>query len=217
MKDIMESVDKFHIHYENTKIWEKSRFMGIPMWKLPFDAMVIQELIYQVKPDLIIETGTGHGGSALFYASICELLGEGQVISIDTDISKRESHKWGQFKWEDRIMFINGSSIEEHTFKIVKAFDKFSKRTMVLLDSWHTKEHVLKEIELYAPLVTIGSYLIVEDTHANGHPVPWEYDNEGPYEAVQEFLTDNDEFAIDTECEKYLMTFNPNGFLRRIR
>jgi cephalosporin hydroxylase len=213
----MESVDKFHVHYEKNKIWEKSRYMGIPMWKLPFDAMVMQELIYQVKPDLIIETGTGHGGSALFYASLCELMGEGRVISIDVDESKRKEHTWGQFAWEDRIMFIKGSSTEETTFEIVKAFSEFSTRTMVTLDSWHTKEHVLKEIELYSPLVSIGSYLIVEDTHANGNPVPWEYDNEGPYEAVQEFLFENDEFAIDTHCEKYLMTFNPSGFLRRQR
>lgn len=217
MRDIMDSVDEFHIHYEKNKMWANSKFMGVPMWKLPFDAMVIQELIYKVKPDLIIETGTGHGGSALFYASICELMGQGYVITIDIDDNKRNSNNWGNFEWEDRITFLTGSSIDEDILYHVQMENVHSKRTMVLLDSWHTKDHVLKELELYSPLVTIGSYLIVEDTHANGHPVPWEYTNEGPYEAVDEFLTGNDNFAIDTYCEKYLMTFNPNGFLRRIQ
>ncbi len=216
-------IDEYQKLYEKSRIWEKNTWFGIPMWKLPFDAFVIQELIVEIRPQYIIETGTGHGGSAMFYAAICELLGEGGVISIDIDGSKRNSNKWGNFQWEDRITFLHGGSTNPLTIKeIYKAtgWNDLERRYygnggLVILDSWHTKEHVLKEMELYSEFVDVDSYMIVEDTHVNGHPVPWEY-GEGPHEAVDEWLKKHKNWEIDFKCEKHLMTFNPNGYLKRI-
>jgi cephalosporin hydroxylase len=214
----MDYIDRYHILYEKAKIWEKNSWFGIPAWKLPMDMMIIQELIVRIKPRYIIETGTGHGGSAMFYASICELLGEGEIITVDIDLTKRVSNKWGNFEWEDRINFVHGGSTNPRVFDKIKKIIGKAKRNMVILDSYHTKEHVKKEMALYSPLVSVGSYMIVEDTHANGHPVPWEYDNDGPYEAVEDWLKFHGEYwEADYECEKHLLTFNPIGYLKRIK
>jgi cephalosporin hydroxylase len=210
----MRCVDEYHQFYEQARLWEHSYWFGIPMWKLPFDAMVIQELIYQIRPEYIIETGTGHGGSALFYAGICELLGEGKVITVDID-KKFEPEHVSQHNWADRITFLHGSSTNEIIFRDIEYLCK-GKRNLVILDSWHSYDHVCKELELYEELVPVGSYLIVEDTHVSGHPVPWEH-GKGPYEAVEWFLSTRDYFEPQYWCEKYIMTFNPKGYLKRIK
>ena len=155
----MRCVDEYHQFYEQARLWEHSYWFGIPMWKLPFDAMVIQELIYQIRPEYIIETGTGHGGSALFYAGICELLGEGKVITVDID-KKFEPEHVSQHNWADRITFLHGSSTNEIIFRDIEYLCK-GKRNLVILDSWHSYDHVCKELELYEELVPVGSYLIV--------------------------------------------------------
>jgi cephalosporin hydroxylase len=213
---MLDSLKKFHIHYEEERLWEKTSWLGVPAWKLPFDAWIIQELIYKVKPDYIIETGTGHGGSALFYASICELLGKGKVITIDIEDKRSAYCEDTQEIADKRIIFLLGSSIDSITISSIYYTLHPDAKVMVLLDSWHTKDHVLAEMILYSPLVSIGSYLIVEDTHVNGNPVPWDY-GEGPMEAVKEFLSNEDDFVIDKDCEKLMFTFNPNGYLRRVR
>ena len=208
----MRAVDEFHKMYENNRIWERNYWLGSGCWKLPFDAFIIQEILYQTRPEYIIETGTGRGGSALFYAGICELLGEGKVITIDI---KNDLDNNNQFHWEDRITYLHGSS----TNKIVydKVFDICKgKRNLVILDSWHSYEHVCKELEIYEQLVPIDSYLIVEDTHVSDHPVSWLH-GKGPYEAVDWFLTIGDDFERSYWAEKHLMTFNPGGFLRRTK
>lgn len=208
----MRSKDEFHRHYEKARIWESNNWMGSPMWKLPFDAFVIQEIIYQTRPNYIIETGTGHGGSALFYASICELLGEGKVITIDIEDKCDNAN---EFEWEERITYLHGSSTNEIVFHDVEKLCK-GKRNIVILDSWHSYDHVCKELEMYEPLVPGGSYLIVEDTHVNGHPVYWDY-GKGPYEAVDWFLSTRDDWQRTYWTEKHIMTFNPGGYLRRIK
>lgn len=211
-----EAIDKFHCFYEETKLWEQSKWLGVPMWKLPFDAMVLQEIIFEVRPTYIIETGTGMGGSALFYASLCELLGDGQVITIDK--AKRYDFNALQNMHQhlvDRITFLIGSSISGWAFEQVRQKAQGHKN-IVILDSWHAKMHVLQEMYMYQSLVSVGSYMIVEDSHVNGHPVNWEW-GEGPYEAIQEFLSHTDNFVIDTLREKYLMTFNPGGWLKKIK
>ena len=210
----MRCVDEYHQFYEQARLWEHSYWFGIPMWKLPFDAMVIQELIYQIRPEYIIETGTGHGGSALFYAGICELLGEGKVITVDID-KKFEPEHVSQHNWADRITFLHGSSTNEIIFRDIEYLCK-GKRNLVILDSWHSYDHVCKELELYEELVPVGSYIIVEDTHVSGHPVEWEH-GKGPYEAVEWFLSTRDYFEPQYWCEKYIMTFNPKGYLKRIK
>lgn len=212
----IECVDDFHKLYERNRIWEKNTWLGIPCWKLPMDAFVIQELIYKTKPEFIIETGTGHGGSALFYAAICELMGQGRVISIDNDNTKRKEHKWGQFEWEDRIKFIDGDSTDRIIVNEVKETTGCHSNCMVLLDSWHTKEHVYKEMLIYNILVKSGGYMIVEDSHAAGNPVPWKYDDFGPMGAITQWLHSyGDKWEADYSCHKHQVTFNPRGYLRR--
>jgi cephalosporin hydroxylase len=213
----IECVDDFHKLYERNRIWEKNTWLGIPCWKLPMDAFVIQELIFKTRPTYIIETGTGHGGSALFYASICELIGHGRVASIDNDSEKFNStlNKWGNLKCADRITFFKGDSVE--IAQTIKQMDQIKDNNcMVILDSWHTMEHVYNEMLVYSELVKSGGYMIVEDSHAAGNPVPWEYDDYGPMGAITKWLhLYGDEWEADYSCHKHKVTFNPRGYLIR--
>lgn len=212
---VKRAVDEFHIFYEQSRIWEKTSWLGVPCWKLPFDAFILQEIIHEVRPEYIIETGTAHGGSAVFFASICELLGEGKVITVDVE-AKVDHDLIGKFEWTDRIIsFMHGSSTNPMIVKsIFEACE--GRRNLVILDSYHSYEHVREEMKLYYPLVSVGSYLIVEDTHVSGHPVPWEH-GKGPYEAVDNFLSKHPNWNAEYWCEKYMMTFNPKGYLKRIQ
>lgn len=213
-----EFIDEYHRLYEKSRIWEKNTWLGEPCWKLPMDAFVIQELIWKLEPDYVVETGTGKGGSALFYASIMELMGHGQVITCDIE-KKHELEKHPLKKVTDRIKFICGSSTNVLTLKKIKKIVGDTTDNIVLLDSYHTTEHVLMEIGAYEAFVGKHYYMIVEDSHAGkvGHPIKWQWDNDGPYEAIEAFLKMNDDFEIDYGCEKHLLSFNPNGYLRRIK
>lgn len=206
--------DNFHELYETQRIWEKQSWLGVPFWKLPMDALIIQELIFKIKPRYIIETGTCYGGSALFYASIMQLLGYGQVITIDKVEKKIELSQATQFLFDNRVIKMIGNSLNQKIVRQIYSVAR-NQKNIVILDSWHSKEHVLKELGLYSNLVSVGSYIIVEDSHVNGHPIQWQW-GEGPYEAIEEFLKNNDYFKIDKECEKLGITFNPNGYLRRV-
>jgi len=183
--------------------------------------IVLQEIIWQVKPDLIIETGIAHGGSLIFSASMLELLGNnGQVLGIDIDIREHnrvEIEKHPMFK---RITMIQGSSIDKSVVQQVYNFAKDKKQVLVALDSNHTHEHVLRELQLYSPLVTKGSYLVVFDTIIEDMPEdffldrPWGKGN-NPKTAVWDFLKSNDRFEIDKEIEnKLLITVAPDGYLK---
>jgi len=210
----MKISDEYHNYFEKSRLWETITWMGVPMWKLPNDAMIIQEIIWETEPDVIIETGTGQGGSALFYASILKLFdNQGRVVTIDKEKKVDFSSMW--FPWWDSIIQIIGSSID---FDVVSEVEKYCKNfsTMVILDSFHSYNHVVRELEIYSQYVSQGNYLIVEDTHVSGHPVEWEYDK-GPYEAVQDFLFVNDSFEVDPYRERLGMTFNPSGYLRRLK
>lgn len=210
----MKCVDEFHTWYEKSRTWEQTKWLGVPFWKLPFDAFVMQELICKIKPDCIIETGTGLGGSSVFYASILEMIGHGKVITVDIDGRKQLWKDCTNMEILSRIRFIWGSSIDKSTLSKINSFIHPNQTIMVILDSWHSYEHVLQELEMYYPFVTRSSYLIVEDTHVSGHPIEWKW-GKGPYEAVEDFLKKHQNFEIDQECEKHLMTFNPRGFLKR--
>ena len=221
----MRFIDEYHILYEKAKIWEETTWFGIPMWKLPSDAIVLQELIYRLRPEVIIETGTGCGGSAMFYASICELMGQGNVITCDIEI-KADYDKINLHHWADRIKFVSGGSTNALTYnEIIEVADEWADKeeheqldAMVILDSWHTHEHVYDEMCLYSTLVDVGGYMVVEDSHANGNPVPWKWDDEGPMGAINQWMREHrDEWEVDWKCEKHLMTFNPKGYLRRIK
>jgi len=216
-EDLRNNINSYHIEYEEKRIWDKTSWMGVPCWKLPFDAFVIQELIVKSKPEVIIETGTGKGGSAMFYASICELMNKGKVLTVDIDdrVPMEEVQK---YRWADRVMWLSGNSVSPLTLEIIKEQVGESKNNMVILDSWHTKLHVYQEMLLYSKFVPVGGYMIVEDSHANGNPVPWKWKDEGPMGAIKQFMEYyGDSWEIDSECEKHLMTFNPKGYLKRIK
>jgi cephalosporin hydroxylase len=212
----MEFIDEYHKLYEKARIWEDTTWMGIPCYKWPPDAFIIQELIFKLEPDFVIETGTGKGGSAFFYASICELMGQGKVITVD--IEARVDHDLiSKYEWSDRIKFLHGSSTNSIVLKKINKEIGNTKRNIVILDSYHSCSHVLQELGAYEAFVGKGFMIIVEDTHAGnpGHPVTWEYDDGGAYEAVKFFLKENDDFEVDWNCERHLMTFNPSGYLVR--
>ncbi|MBI3997942.1 MAG: class I SAM-dependent methyltransferase [Armatimonadetes bacterium] len=206
-------VAQFHaLYYEAAdvgKTWASTSWLGVPAQKCPLDLWLYQEIIHEVKPDLIIESGTADGGSALFLASVCDLLDCGRIITIDIrDSRARPQHA--------RIRYLRGSSTSPEILDTVRQSVRASDRVMVILDSDHRKAHVLAEFNAYAPLVSKGSYLIVEDTNINGHPVAPGF-GPGPMEAVEEFLQQHRGFVVDERKHKFLLTFNPRGYLKKIR
>jgi len=202
-------------------------WMGRPIIQYPQDMIAMQELIWKVKPDLIIETGIAHGGSLIFYASLLELLavsgiGDGKVLGVDIDIrehNRKEIESHPMFK---RIEMIQGSSIASDIIEQVKKIAKGKERVMVVLDSNHTHDHVLAELEAYAPLVTVGSYCVVFDTLIEDMPDnmfsdrPWGK-GDNPKTAVWKYLNTHTEFKIDVSIQqKLLITVAPDGYLQRI-
>ena len=183
-------------------------WFGHVVRKCPLDLWMYQELLVRRRPDLVIETGTLFGGSALFLATVMDIIGHGRIITIDREEKpNRPAHP--------RISYWLGSSVDP---SIVTEARKAAGngRTMVVLDSDHAMAHVYREIVSYGPLVQVDDYLVVEDTNVNGHPTYQEY-GPGPMEAVDKFLAETDAFAIDPRCERFLMTLNPRGFLKRVR
>ena len=215
--DFIRETAKYRYSYNFT-------WLGRPIIQFPQDIIAMQEIIWQVKPDLIIETGIAHGGSLICYASMLELIGgNGQVLGIDIDIQEHnrvEIEKHSMFK---RITMIEGSSVDEKIAKQVHNFAKHKENIMVVLDSMHTHDHVLRELQLYSPLVTKGSYLVVFDTAIEDMPDdffpdrPWGKGN-NPKTAVWEFVKTNDRFVVDKEIEnKLLITVAPDGYLKCVR
>ena len=203
----MSIVDAFHEAYYNTGVWaHNTQWMGYPVQKCPLDLWVYQNILFETKPGFIIETGSGFGGSALFMAHICDILGKGKIISVDIKDIPRPKH--------DRITYMRGSSIDSSILERLR--EVVPGHALVILDSDHTKEHVQQELNLYEAFVAKGSYLIVEDTNVNGHPICPDH-GPGPFEAVSELLLLNKDFKIDLACEKFLMTQNPGGYLKRVR
>ncbi len=218
-KSWFKSSEKFQYSYHFS-------WMGRPIIQYPQDMIALQELIWKVKPDLIIETGIAHGGSLIFSASILQLIGKGSVIGIDIDIRKHNKTAIEKHPMFKRIKMIEGSSIDEKIIKKINQFAKNKKQILVILDSNHSHNHVLKELELYSPLVTKNSYLIVFDTviedisavKSSSHQKrPWGK-GDNPKTAVKSFLNTNNRFKIDKGIENKLMiTVAPNGFLKCIK
>ena len=201
---------QFHKSYYNSrpKIWNNTYWLGVKVGKCPFDLWIYQEIINDIRPDVIIESGTGRGGSTLFLASCCDLVGNGKVISIDiSDQSNKPRHK--------RITYLQGSSVSEEIINRVQQSLSGKDKVLVVLDSDHSMQHVLKELNIYSRYVTEGSYIIVEDTNVGGHPIKAGH-CPGPMEAVKEFIKTNTSFTVDRSKEKFLLTFNPNGYLKKL-
>jgi cephalosporin hydroxylase len=203
-------VSEFHklYYYSRETTWKDNTFwLNVPVAKCPLDLWVYQEIICETKPDLIIETGTAHGGSALYLASICDLVNRGRIVTIDIrELADRPSH--------ERIKYLQGSSTSAEIVAEVKNLISPGDRVMVILDSDHQAQHVQQELNIYSSLVSVGCYLVVEDTNLNGHPVLPRF-GAGPMEAVAKFRNERPDFVGDELREKFLMTFNPKGYLRR--
>jgi cephalosporin hydroxylase len=189
---------------------------GVRALKCPLDLWMYQEIIHRRRPDLIVETGTYRGGSALFLADMCALAGQGRVVSID--VSNHDAAT--RLPSHDCLRYLAGSStdvgIVAEVFAMAEALATPGRNAevLVILDSLHTLPHVFAELAAYAPLIEPGGYLIVEDTNVNGRPVLPGY-GPGPAEAVAMFLGQTDDFERDRGCERFLMTLNPGGYLRR--
>jgi cephalosporin hydroxylase len=198
---------EFLRRYAESGVWWHTRWLGTDASKCPFDLWIYQEILSRTRPDVIIETGTLFGGSALYLASMCDLLDNGRVITID--IEEREDRPR-----HPRILYLTGSSVAPEVVAQVKDEIADTNRVMVILDSDHHDDHVLSELHAYGPLVTEGCYLIVEDTLAGFSPERW---GAGPSAAIEKFMSSSQPFVADPSCEKFVMTFNPGGYLQRLQ
>ena len=197
------------------------KWMGLPIIQFPQDILAIQELVWDIQPDLIIETGIARGGSLILYASLLELLGnDGKVIGIDIDIRPHNRKCIVEHKLAHRIELIEGSSVADDVVSQVYEAANDAKRVMVILDSNHTYEHALAELKCYSPLVDKGSYLIVLDTVIEDMPASFSKDRpwgpgDNPKVAVHEFLKTNKRFEIDASIpDKLQITVGPDGYLK---
>ncbi len=195
-------------------------WLGIPIIQLPEDILMVQELVWKNRPDVIVESGVAHGGALVLYASLLELLGRGRVIGVDIEIRKYNRLAIESHPTSKRITLIEGSSTDAGTVDAVRSRIKPGERVMVMLDSNHTRDHVRAELEAYAPLVGPGGYVVVFDEvmpmvadAPNGKPT-WDLDN--PLSAVEDFLAAHPEFEIDRGYERLQVTYCRSGFLRRI-
>jgi cephalosporin hydroxylase len=194
-------------HRRAASTWGDTWWFGARAEKLPADMWIYQEIFFETRPDVVIETGTMNGGSAHFMATMFDLLGQGRVITIDIeDQGGRPEHP--------RITYVRGSSVDATIHDSVLSSIGPDDRVMVILDSDHSQKHVLDELEVWASAVSPGAYLIVEDGNVNGHPVLPEH-GPGPWEALNVWLPRHPEFALDSSREKFMHTFNPRGYLRR--
>jgi cephalosporin hydroxylase len=204
------TVEAFHrIYYDETlgRTWNDTYWFGTLVQKCPLDLWIYQELFHETKPDLVIETGTMEGGSARYMAMLMDLMGHGEIVSVDIEFKPwRPTHP--------RLTYLHGSSTAPDIVAELQQRARDKQSVMLILDSDHSKKHVLDEMRTLGPLVTNGNYMIVEDGNANGHPVLPDF-GPGPTEAIEAFMAENDEFSVDRRKEKFLLTFNPGGYLRR--
>jgi cephalosporin hydroxylase len=209
-----DTIARFTQIYHTQNIHNRTKWLGIQTQENPCDLWAIQEIITEARPDFVVETGTYKGGGALFYASVLRNIGgRGKVITVDIELQHEEAAELELFR--DRVEFIEGSSVSDEVINKIAARIK-GARVMVTLDSDHHMSHVLKELRLYSKFVSPGGYLIVQDTSHNGHPLRTNY-GKGPMEALEEFLKENKDFERDASREKFLLTFHPKGYLKKIR
>lgn len=201
-----ETIDAFHkLFYQQQRVY----WNGYEMLKNIMDLWQYQQIIYDMRPDLIVECGTWKGGSALYLATICDMVDHGLIATVDIN-------QWAGSPRHDRITYIQGDSGSKEVSDLLHGISESFNRVMLILDSDHVKPHVLKELRNLWDIVTPGHYLIVEDGNIHGHPVREDYP-EGPTEALEEFLSENDHFIQDRGMERFMVTFNPGGYLRRIK
>jgi cephalosporin hydroxylase len=208
---IVLEFNKIYYHgLDGKALYDSITFLGIKVLKCPLDLWICQEILHRTEPEIIVECGVRYGGSTLFLACLCDLMGRGRVVACDITLEEVDP----RVRNHPRVELVEGSSTDP------TIHDEISKRcggrrTMVILDSDHSERHVSEELRLYSPLVSPGCYLICEDTNINGHPVYQDF-GPGPYEAVTKFLAGDKRWRVDTHCERLLATFNPSGYLLRL-
>ena len=198
------------IYHQGNIVFDKCYWMGVHTLKNPLDAWIYQEIIYDVQPDVIIEIGSLEGGSTLYFAHLLDILTKGMVISIDI-------HRTRFSVKHNRIVVVTGDSSSQEVISQVSELCK-GKSVLIVHDGDHHKEQVLKDLQNYSKFVSVNSYFIVEDGIIDlfkpGDGIG-SY-GEGPLAAVEEFLKENPEFVVDTGRERYILTYNPGGFLKRV-
>jgi cephalosporin hydroxylase len=214
--DALHAADKYGYFY----LWS---WMGVPIIQLPADVMATQEVIWATQPDVIIETGIARGGSVLFMASLLELLGQGKVIGVDIDIRAHNRDSIERHPMAKRVVLVEGPSTDGATLARVIAEIPASASVMVVLDSDHSRDHVLAELRSYGPLVTEGCYLVIADTllgHLDPAQTPrdrskvWLKGNE-PLSALNAYLEETDRFEVDPVLNgKLILSSSPGGYLR---
>lgn len=208
-RSVERTVNRFHeLYYDNPKqTWQNTYWCGVRVLKCPLDLWVYQELISEIRPDYIIETGTAFGGSALYMAHVCDQFDRGRILTVD--LEERPGHTPPE---HERIEYITGSSTDAEVVNRIR--ERLDGTVMVILDSDHSYSHVIEEMRIYGEMVTPGSYMIAEDSNVNGNPV---YPNfgAGPMEAIEKFTTETEEFEVDKSRQKFFMTFNPRGYLQK--
>jgi cephalosporin hydroxylase len=202
------AVSRAHEVFYASNAWTQATWLGSQALKNPLDLWVYQEIMAETRPDVVVETGTYRGGSAHFLASVCDLLGSGEVVSIDIELWRED------YPQHPRITYLAGRSSTDAGVLAEVSERVEGRRTLIVLDSDHSQGHVEAELDAYAPLVPVGCYLIVEDSNIGQirkDLMP------GPRQAIETFLAGRSDFKIDREREKFLLTFNPSGYLKRIR
>lgn len=196
-----EVLRKFRELYHNSLVVHTgTSWMGRKAQKCPADTWIYQDLLWKIKPDFVIETGTAWGGGTLFLANMLDIIGKGTVITVENDPDRPPeplNHP--------RIIQLRGSSLDEKIITEIRQLVS-CKTVFIILDSDHLYGHIVNELELYAPLVTLDSYIIVEDTHM-----------QATRNATNEFISKHPEFIVDETCEKFILTFNPGGYLKRVK
>ena len=211
----------------DTKYVYSFTWLGRPIIQLPEDMIRIQEVIYRVKPDVIIETGVAHGGGLVFYASLCKAMNRGRVIGIDIEIRPHNRKAIEEHELFEYITLVEGNSIDERVVGSVKAMVKPGEKVFVMLDSDHSKQHVLAELNAYSDLVSVGSYVVAADgimedlVGAPRSSEDWSWNN--PKAAAEEFVRTHDDFVIEEPEFPFnegviteRVTYWPSAFLRRI-
>jgi cephalosporin hydroxylase len=205
---------EFKLMYELT-------WMGRPIIQFGSDMVMLQMLLWESQPDIFVETGIAHGGSLIYTASLMELIGKGKVIGIDVEIRPHNRTAIEAHPMFKRISMIEGSSVDATTISELEKQLEPGKKVMVMLDSNHSREHVLKEIELYSKYIPVGSYLIVQDgaqkwvADIPRGKAEWIHDN--PLSAIDDFLATNDDFIVDESYTKLGISSSPGGYLKRIK
>ena len=202
------AISRAHDVFYESDAWTKATWLGAQALKNPLDLWIYQEILHETRPELVVETGTYRGGSALYLASMCDLLGVGEIVSVDIEPLRED------YPEHPRITYLGGrSSTDPEVVAEIRARAE-GRPTLVVLDSDHSQAHVEAELSAYAPIVPVGCYVIVEDSNIGQirkDLMP------GPLQAVEVFLARTDEFVVDRDRERFLMTLNPGGYLRRVR